>query len=203
VVLFTQLEICHVTNPPKLLYGLFPIACVFLWACTPTRLEISPSPRVSSPTSIPAYPSPASPTVAPVLTPPASSTSPVVRDSIGIWESYIGLHGQKDHLIFHVITQDTPIIPRSIQILDRDTGQVTDSFPLEESPAPNLCAAEARKGKSYFRTAEVFFEHLPEDFWERLMGTSFTYLVEVEEPTGERVSIAIIEPPGGCTNLVE
>ena len=131
------------------------------------------------------------------------ASSPEVQNSIGIWQSYIGVHGQKDHLIFHVVTKNTSIIPRSIQIIDPDTGQVTNSVPLEISPIPNLCTAQPIKGRSYFRTAEVFFEDLPQDFRDRLMGTSFTYLVEIEGATGERMSIAIIEPPGGCMNLVE
>jgi hypothetical protein len=112
------------------------------------------------------------------------------------------VQGQKDHLIFHVVTKNASTIPRSIQILDPDTGQATNSFPLEISPIPNLCTAQSMQDKSYFRTAEVFFEDLPPDFWERLMSTAFTYSVEIEEPTGEKRSIAIIEPPGGCMNLV-
>lgn len=126
-----------------------------------------------------------------------------MRDSVSIRESFIGLRGQDDHLIFHVITNDTPIIPLSLQILDADTGQVTDSFPLYASPIPNLCTAEPIQGQSYYRTNEVFFENLPQNFADRLIGTSFTYLVVVKQPTGERVSIAITEPPGGCTNLVQ
>lgn len=143
-------------------------------------------------------------TVAPVLTPTTlSNPSTEIRDSIRIWESYIGLHGQEDHLIFHVITTDTSLIPKSFQIVDAETGQVTDSFPLQVSPFPNLCAAEPRKGKSYYRTEEIFFKDLPPDFWARLNGTSFTYVVEVEQPTGEQVSIAITDTPGGCMSLVE
>jgi hypothetical protein len=198
-----------VTKPPNLLYYLLLIAIMFLWACIPARLEITPSPPVSLP--IPSSVFRPSPTIAagtpihsltwtPTLMP---ASSPHVQDSISIWRSYIGLQGQKDHLIFHVVTENISSIPLSIQILDPDTGQVTNSFPLEVSTIPNLCTAQPIKGKSYFRTAEVFFEDLPQDFWERLMGTSFTYFIEIEEPTGEKQSIAIIEPPGGCTNLVQ
>ena len=132
-----------------------------------------------------------------------STSSPEVQDSISIWRSYIGLQGQEDHLIFHVVVEDTLLIPKSIQILDAETGQVTNLFPLRDSPFPNLCTAEPRQGKSYYRTEDVFFEDLPPDFWERLSGTSFTYLVELEQPMGEQVNIAITDTPGGCTNLVQ
>lgn len=145
-----------------------------------------------------------SPTIRPVLTPTTLSTSsPELRDSISIWRSYVGLQGQQDHLIFHVITKDASFIPRSIQILDAETGQVTNSFPLQDSPIPNLCTATSVKGQSYYRTEDVFFEDLPQDFLDRLMGTAFTYLIEMEQPTGERVSIVLTDPPGGCTNLVQ
>ena len=132
-----------------------------------------------------------------------STSSPEGQDTIGIWRSYIGLQGQEDHLIFHVVTQDSLMIPKSIQILDAETGQVTDSFLLQVSPFPNLCAAEPRRGKSYYRTEAVFFQDLPPDFWERLNGISFTYLVELEQPAGKQVTIAITDTPGGCTNLVQ
>ena len=177
----------------------------------PSRLEVTPTSQASSSTSSPIFTSLPSPTAiasSPAPSPTGTATamlasSPEVQDSIGIWQSYIGVHGQKDHLIFHVVTKNTSAIPRSIQIIDTDTGQVTNLFPLEISPIPNLCTAQPINGKSYFRTAEVFFEDLPQDFRERLMGTSFTYLVEIEEPIGERVSISITEPPSSCMNLVE
>lgn len=133
----------------------------------------------------------------------SSAPSTEMQDAIGIWESYIGLHGQKDHLVFHVITKNASFIPRSIQILDNDSGRVTASFPLQVSPIPNLCTAKPIQGRSYYRTDKVFFENLPQDFESRLMGDSFTYLVVVEQPTGEQASIAITEPPGNCTNLVQ
>ena len=120
-----------------------------------------------------------------------------------VWESYIGLHGQEDHLIFHVVTEDISLIPKSIQILDPDTGQATIVFPLQVSPFPNLCAAEPRLGKSYYRTEDVFFSDLPSDFRGRLTTTPFTYLIELEQSTGERVMVATTDRPGSCTNLVE
>lgn len=145
-----------------------------------------------------------SPTISAISSPKILATSSTeMQDSISIWKSFIGLRGQDDHLIFHVVINDTSAIPLSLQILDADTGQVTDSFPLYASPIPNLCTAKPIQGRSYYRTNEVFFENLPKNFEDRLMGTSFTYLVVVEQPTGKRVSIAITEPPGGCTNLVQ
>jgi len=178
---------------------------VSLWACVPSRLEVTPSPQVSSPTPSPSLTSTqASPTVLPTLTPTIESEpSPESQDSITIWESYIGLRGQEDHLIFHVITEATSLIPKSLQIVDSETGQATDAFPLQVSPFPNLCAAEPRKGKSYYRTQEVYFSDLPPDFWERLSGNAFTYLIELEQPSGEQVNIALTDEPASCTNLVE
>lgn len=177
---------------------------MLLWACS-----ASPQTILSTPSSVVIFAS--SPVIAASSsTPSPTSTltaipmpSPEVRDPISIWKSYIGVQGQKDHLIFYVVTENTSMRPLSIRILDPDTGQATNSFPLTTSSIPNLCTAQSIKGKSYFQTTEVFFEDLPQDFWERLMSATFTYLVELEEGTGERLSIAIIEPPGNCMNLVQ
>lgn len=145
-----------------------------------------------------------SPTLPPSLTPTILSTPSLdLRDFVTIRESYIGLHDQKEHLIFHVITKSASFIPKSIQILDLDTGKVTDTFVLLLSPAPNLCTVQGIEGWSYYATDKVFFEELPQNYESRLMGTSFTYLVEVEQLTGERMSIAITDLPGDCTNLVQ
>ena len=169
-----------------------------LWSCIPSRLDVAPSQQISSPTPAPSLTATqASPTALPILTSTTlSNSSPKIHDSIRIWKSYVGLHGQEDHLIFHIVTEETSLIPKSIQILDAETGQATEVFPLQVSPFPNLCAAEPRQGKSYYRTEEVFFGDLPPDFWERLTGSSFTYLVELEQPTGEQVNIALADTPG-------
>jgi len=193
------------TTPLKLLDFLFLTAIMSLSACVPSRLGVTPSPQVSSPAPSPSFPSTQpSPTVLPTFTPAvASIPSPEIQNSIGIWKSYIGVRGQEDHLIFHVVVEDTSLIPVSIQILDPETGQDTAVFPLQVSPFPNLCAAEPRPGKSYYRTEDVYLSDLPPDFWERLTRTAFTYLIEFGSSTAEQVNVAITESPGSCTNLVE
>lgn len=191
------------TKPLELLYFLFLTAVVSLWSCIPSHLEVTPSLQVSSPTPSPNLTSiQPSPTVFPTVTPTtASIPSPEIQDSIGIWKSYIGVRGQEDHLIFHMVIEDTSLTPMSIQILDPETGQATDIFPLQVSPFPNLCAAGPRLGKSYYRIEEVYYSDLPPDFWGPT--TPFTYLIVLEQSTSEQINVAITERPGSCTNLVE
>jgi hypothetical protein len=100
-----------------------------------------------------------------------------------------------------MVIEDTSLTPMSIQILDPETGQATDIFPLQVSPFPNLCAAGPRLGKSYYRIEEVYYSDLPPDFWGPT--TPFTYLIVLEQSTSEQINVAITERPGNCTDLVE
>lgn len=175
----------------------------------PATLTHTPPPS-QTPTSTPA-PSPTiTRTTRPSLTPrpsptPTPSTTPTAgpRDLFDLRRSLIAKHGEEDHLIFHIIVRNSQAIPSSIQILDAETGQVTDPFDLYVSPIPNLCAQEETVGWKYFKTDKIFFEDLPTDYWGRLWGASFSYLINVKQTTGQEESITLTDPPGSCVNIVE
>ncbi len=95
------------------------------------------------------------------------------------------------------------MIPSSFQILDLETGQATELFGFSVSPIPNLCAQEEVVGWKYYKTDKIFFQDLPTDYWGRLWGVSFVYLINLWQTTGQIERIVRIDPPVGCVNIVE
>jgi hypothetical protein len=134
----------------------------------------------------------------PSITPTAQT-----QDFFDLRLSIIAKHGEKDYLIFHIIVRNSQAIPVSFQILDSETGQATNLFEFSVSPIPNLCAEEETVGWKYYTTDKIYFEDLPPDYWNRIWGGPFSYLINIEPSTAQEKSIILTDPPTSCLNIVE
>jgi hypothetical protein len=194
---------CNLASPQTSVQTEDTLATAELSTPSIVPVEITQTPRpspisTSTPTPVPTH----TKAKRPLLT---TSVMPTARpqDFLDLRESFIGKHGEKDHLIFHIIVRDSQAIPSSFQILDLETGQATDPFILSVSPIPNLCALEETVGWKYYKTDKIFFEDLPLDYWERLWRSSFNYLIKIKQTTGQEESIILTEPPASCVDIVE
>jgi hypothetical protein len=126
-----------------------------------------------------------------------------------LYWSIIAKHSTPDaEFIFHVMVgSDAGFVPRSFQILDLDTGEVSAPFPLAAAPEDHYCQLYEAPDLEFFETSNIF-DHLPTDFRRRFeagrgKGESFDWLIEVEHSSGLRESVVITDQPKLCTDIIE
>jgi hypothetical protein len=134
---------------------------------------------------------------------PTSTSTPAT--SIRLYHNHIATRTTRDKYSFSVIVFDekSNFIPKSIQIIERESNLVIGQYELfKENEIKSLCSS-THPNLEIFETSLTDYHNFPQGFIVRIYEGDFLFRITIERLSGTQEVIEMTTPHGVCLSEVQ